>query len=454
MEAYGKEMFSIIKEKLEALHPEAWELTEVSEERWEFYFIRHRLDQNRAVSTREYQVRVYVTADGGRTIGSAIDVLTPTASESEIDSVLAKLVYEAGLVKNPYYTITAVQPDLSDFTAASDAAAAGGVEAAGTDGIRQTAEKYIRALAGVREGNGRSVNSYEIFVSSIRKQMLNSNGVAVCFEYPSSEIEVVVNASGKDHEIELHRIYDAGTCDPEKLQKDIEKVMEYGTDRLQAVPTPAIGTGSVLLSTADSVAVYNYFADKMTADLVYRKLSDYRPGQPIAKDMQGDRLTLEAVAYLPGSSMNVPVDRDGNAVFDRCLIRDGVAVEYWGSRQFSQYLGLAKSSLVSNLRAGGGSLSEAALRDAAKTGDYLEVVEFSDFQVDSMSGDIAGEIRLGYWHQGDSVTIVTGGSVSGSMHEAVKQMRFSRETVQYDSRIVPAVTLLKGLRITGVTAQE
>ncbi len=263
----------------------------------------------------------------------------------------------------------------------------------------------------------------------------------------------MINASEGKHEIELHRIYDAGTCDPEKLRLDIEKVMQYGADRLQAVPTPAIGKGSVLLSTADSVSVYNYFADKMMADLVYRKLSDYEPGKPVSEKLLGDRLTLEALAYLPGSSVNVPVDREGNAVFDRFLIRDGIAGEYCGSRQFSQYLGLEKSSMITNLRASGGKLSECALRDTGISGDYLEIVEFSDFQVDSMSGDIAGEIRLGYLHRGSEVMIVTGGSVSGSMHEAVKTMQFSEETVQYDSRIVPAVTLLKDLRITGVTQQ-
>ena len=66
-----------------------------------------------------------------------------------------------------------------------------------------------------------------------------------------------------------------------------------------------------------------------------------------------------------------------------------------------------------------------------------------------MSGDIAGEIRLGYWHHDGVTQIVTGGSVSGSMNEASKTMLFSEETVQYNNWVIPEVTLLKGLRITG-----
>ena len=116
-----------------------------------------------------------------------------------------------------------------------------------------------------------------------------------------------------------------------------------------------------------------------------------------------------------------------------------------GARQFSQYLGVEDSALAENFVVEGGALSEAELRE----GDYLEVVEFSDFQVNSVSGDIAGEIRLGYLHQNGTVRIVTGGSVSGKIDEAIPTMRFSRETEQYDTWVIPRVTLLKNLKITG-----
>jgi len=157
-------------------------------------------------------------------------------------------------------------------------------------------------------------------------------------------------------------------------------------------------------------------------------------------------VTVEIVPELPNSSKNYPVDPEGCEVFARYLIRDGVAENYCGSRQFSQYLGLAKSSLATNIRVSGGTKTEEELRK----GDYLEIVEFSDFQVSSASGDIAGEIRLGYLHRGNEVLVVTGGSVTGSMQEAMTDMRFSKETIQYDNREIPKATLLKGLRITGV----
>jgi len=45
---------------------------------------------------------------------------------------------------------------------------------------------------------------------------------------------------------------------------------------------------------------------------------------------------------------------------------------------------------------------------------YIEPVMFSDFRLDSMTGDFGAEVRLAYYFDGKNVTPVTGGSISGS----------------------------------------
>ena len=93
----------------------------------------------------------------------------------------------------------------------------------------------------------------------------------------------------------------------------------------------------------------------------------------------------------------------------------------------------------------GGTRSEKELRQ----GRYLEAVEFSDFQVDSMTGDIFGEIRLAYWHDGETVTPVSGGSISGNMRDFIQEMYLSEEQTQYNNYLLPAVTKLCGVTVTG-----
>ena len=175
--------------------------------------------------------------------------------------------------------------------------------------------------------------------------------------------------------------------------------------------------------------------------MVYRGMSDWKAGDVVAPE----NMTIRAVRTLPNSSWNMPYDEEGAPIRDLALIERGKAVSYWGTRQFSQYMKLENSFDVYNFAVSGGTESAADLR----AGDFLEVVEFSDFQVDDITGDIAGEIRLGYLHRDGRVIPVSGGSVSGGMPELAKTMRFSRETRQYNCHLIPSVTRLKDVTITG-----
>ena len=161
--------------------------------------------------------------------------------------------------------------------------------------------------------------------------------------------------------------------------------------------------------------------------------------------MAPEKMTIQAVASLPNSSKNLAFDAEGARIRDMTIVEKGTAVHYWGSRQFSQYLGLEQSFHASNFAVSGGTETAEEIR----RGDWLEVVEFSDFQVDHVTGDIAGEIRLGYLHQDGKTVPVSGGSVSGSMNELVKKMQFSAESRQYDTMKIPALTRLNGATVTG-----
>jgi PmbA protein len=423
-------MLNRILEQIKALGCTIWELKETTTRGWEFYFIRHELDQNRVTEVKTFGVTLYRPLEGGL-LGSASGELSPTASEAEIKKTLSDIYFQASLVKNPAYRLNdkpVVSPELKDVDVAA------------------IAKEFITAMSQVHETETEDINSYEIFVKEITRHYRNSNGVESTVRYPSSMIEVILNARSGEHEIELYRCFRSGTCDAEKLCRDTEKALRYAKDRLVTEPTPKLNTFDVLFSTSDAVQIYEYFSNKMSADMIFRKLSDWEPGKAIAENMTGDRITMKAVSALENSSSDYPIDEEGAAIRDRVLIRSGVAENIWGHRQFCQYLGAEDSSIARNLVVEGGTRSEEEIR----RGDYLEVVEYSSFQVDAMGGDIAGEIRLGYLHQNGQVRIVCGGSVTGQMAEVIPTMEFSAETEQYNNFVIPRVTRLKNLKITGI----
>lgn len=404
---------------------DGWAVTDEKKHGWEFYFIRHNLDQNRSVNTEHINVTVYKKSADGKYLGNATEEIPPDAGLQEIKVTVDALIRRAGLIRNPVYALR--KP--ADLSGQAEKAA---------DSTDRNAEDFIRTLASIDETPTEDINCYEIFSDYIEKRLVTSTGIDLTEQYPSSMAEVVVNARNAAHEIELYRMYTSGSCDSAALQQDITKTLSYAKDRLLTEPTPEVSDMPLLLSTADAVQVYQYFAERSGAGLIYRKVSDWKKGAPIAENVRGDRITLTARQSLPNSSRNFLFDEEGAPIRDEVLIEDGILKNIWGGQMFSGYLGIPDTFILSNFEVSGGTRTEEELRQ----GRYLEVVEFSDFQVDATTGDIFGEIRLGYLHDGGTVRIVTGGSVSGSMLQAASAMQMSSERRRFDNVLIPSVTVL------------
>ena len=409
-----------------------WEVSDVKTRGWEFYFIRHALDQNRAKDVEHITVKVYQLVEDGAFLGSASCEIAPTASEAEARARIESLAYRATLVKNRAYTLHTPRE-------------AEPVETQTVD-VDVIAREFVETMRDLPETEGEDVNSYEIFVSSKTRRLITSTGIDIEESFPDSMIEVVVNARRDGHEIELYRNYKSGSCDAEGLKRDLLRTMQYGRDRLVTKPTPALGKADVLFTTSNAVSLYSYFAERLSAAMVYRKMSDWALGEPVMEVFHGDRPSLWALRELPNSSRNRRWDAEGAPIRDTLLLENGVAKNYIGGRMFAAYLGLEDAFLPTNLAVSGGTHTEEELR----RGPYLEVVEFSDFQVDSVTGDLFGEIRLAYWHDGETVTPVSGGSLSGSMLELAGEMFLTEAGTQYDNWLIPTATLLKGVTVTGI----
>lgn len=407
---------------------DAWEVADINEWGWEFYFVRHRLDQHRTKTVDSFSVKVYKKLEDGQFLGSASAQIAPDASEEEMRRIVEGLCRDASYVRNPFYTLN------------KPSAEPAAEEPAPMD-MNAVCGDFLKAMRSLPETETEDINSYEIFVSEIRRRFLNSEGVDVTSVYPSSMVEAVVNARKDGHEIELYRMLKSGTCDPAQLTKELSEALAYGRDKLAARPTPALEKADVVFSTDPARELYSWFVARLDTTMVYRGMSDWKIGETVGPE----NMTIRAVRTLPNSSWNTPYDDEGAPIRDLTLIDHGKTAAYWGRRQFSQYMKLDSSFDVYNFAVTGGTESEGDLR----TGDYLEVVEFSDFQVDEITGDIAGEIRLAYLHQGGKVTPVSGGSVSGSMQELAKTMRFSKESRQYNCHLIPSVTRLHDVTITG-----
>jgi PmbA protein len=419
-----------IIELLKSSGADAWSVTDTVTEGWEFYFIGHKLDQNRVRDVQHITLEVFKKSEDGQFLGSASEELPPTATDDEAKKLIDDLCKRATFVKNPYFELNKKQVSVTNKEYDP----------------KQMAKDYIEALQQVPETDTEYINSYEIFAECKTRRFVNSEGIDVTVTYPNSMCEVVVNAKNGDHEIELYRMYTAGTCDKDNLVKEISDTLKFGRDRLIATPTPALGKATMLLSTEDASQIYTWAGTKMHASFKYRGYSDWEIGKEILEDVKGDKITLKALKELPNSSKNIAVDSEGAEAHDMDIITANVPQNYWGDCQFRYYTGVKDAYIAGNFFVEGGTSTEAEIR----TGNYIEPVEFSDFSVDPITGDFAGEIRLAYLHEGDKVTPVSGGSVSGNLVELMKNIKLSKELRQYDNRLMPSVIKLENVTIAGV----
>jgi PmbA protein len=421
-----------LKKLLQASEADAWEIHTTITKGWEFYFIRHELDQNRIRSVSHTHVTVYRNLENDM-MGKATAEFYPTETDADcrkkLDTLLERAVYSRSHV---YSLVT--EEEVSSFAPKEQAFS-----------LADTSEAFMKTLGELDETKTHDVNSYEIFVNDQKIRYINSNGVDMEEAVPDCFLEVILDARDDSHEIELYRSCHSGSCDSEYLKVELNQALKAAEDRLHTSGTPSLGKAPVLFSTADALAVYSFFKNGLLAEAVYNHVSPFKLNQAITEAETGDKITLSAHRYLPNSSQNHLFDHDGCLIRDTVMMKDNVPVHWEGRRQYAQYLNLEDSFEPGNYEVSGGTKSCKELREQ----DYLEPIEFSDFQVDR-AGNLFGEIRLAYWHHDGEITPVSGGSVSGNVMKLMGGFHMSKEQKQYDHALIPAVTLIDDVTITGV----
>ena len=126
---------------------DAWEVTDKCTEGWEFYFIKHQLDQNRVRDVEHIQVDVFRKLQDGKLLGKASEEIAPTATVEEAKKIIEQLSERATFAPNPYYELTKETVQVENKTYDP----------------QEIAKEFIEAMQQVPETDGEYINSYEIF---------------------------------------------------------------------------------------------------------------------------------------------------------------------------------------------------------------------------------------------------------------------------------------------------
>ena len=421
---------------------ELYQITETRQEKAELYFIRKSLDMQRMGDIRQAEVVVYkeFTDGDSQMMGSAAVLVQDSYTEEMMEELFRDALYAAGFVKNKYYELYAGKENVLGETPETSGCPDG--KALADKSLTEIAQSFAEALFADDNEPDVFLNSAEIFALKTTCHIINSKGVDVNYCKSRVQGEFVVQCTeGQDVETYQHFAY--VNCDTEPLRSKVRETLQMTRDRAKAVSAPPAGEYRVILSGPYVREIFEYYVDRSAASMIYKKYSTFQ----IGCNVQGG--TAEKDSIHLSLKVTVPYSTEGIPMKDRELIRDGKLLMIHGSNRFAYYLNLEPTGDYESYKVPAGNVTLEEMRQ----GTYLEVVNFSDFQMDSLSGHFGGEIRLAYLCDGEKRIPVTGGSINGNILEAQKSLVFSSQIQTEESFEGPLAVCMEKILVAGSADQ-
>ena len=401
-------LINIILSALKQNNISTYLIHEDIQETVELFFIKKHLDMRRQKEVHHYTVTVFKDFEnaGAKMRGSSTVGIYPGMTDEEIVSTIKDAYFAASYVNNPYYELPSGKKEECVRMESS--------LSAGT--LAEAAGKMAEALFSEDTLEDTFINSAELFVEKIINRIVNSNGIDVSYEKYLAKGEYVIQCV-TPQDVETYQSFAYENLDTQSLKDKVKQTLEITKARAQATTAPAAGDYTVILSGKHVGIICDYYLNHANASMIYPKYSNYTIGNNIqGQDVTGELLNITLKAREPYSNEGIPMS-------DRPLIEDGVLKTIHGTSRFAYYLGIKPTGDYHSIVLPSGTKSF----DEMKTGKYLYILNFSDFQMDDLSGHFAGEIRLALLYDGETVTPVTGGSINGNLLEAQKNLTFSKE---------------------------
>ncbi|WBW95622.1 metallopeptidase TldD-related protein [Oceanirhabdus sp. W0125-5] len=418
---------------------DGYKIAETKIESNELFFLKKSIDMDRAKNVHHFKVTVYkdFEEDGTKFKGSSTASIHPTMNDEEIKNALNDAAFAAKFVKNPYYPL--VKPSNSNIKLEESEFSKGS--------LPFWMGEITNALYAPDNYDKGGINSCEIFLDKIYTRIVNSEGVDISNTRYKVMTEFITTWKEDGEEVELYRCLNFSDFDSEEISGEVNSMINISKEKAVAKNTPALGKASVLLTKGAVKDFFSFYDTLSSASAVYQGYSTWKIGQKLqGEEVKGDTVTMILNPFMKNSTNSSCYDDDGFPLAPVPIIEDGILQRYSSNTRFAHYLNIEPTGTINNISVSGGTKTEEEL----KKDPFMEVVAFSDFSVDDLTGDFCGEIRLAWYFDGDKKSPVTGGSISGNINEVHNEMFLSKEIQKDNNFEGPKVIKLLNVNVAGV----
>ena len=403
----------------------------------QIYAVPVQIESQRAVEVERYRIDVLrqtSAPDGSPAMGSGDATLLPGG---DIQAAIEKAALVASLVANPVHSVPApaALPDVSliDVDLQKDASAV-------------TKDVMERMRVAASKNNRVQLTAAECFGEIHGTHLVNSRGIDAEQEATQINIELVLHSQRGENDVETFAEMDRRRVADFNLEEEIERQVRYTLDLFEAGPSPS-WQGPVVLRDevlAVFVAGGGVLQTLGSAASKYAKVSPWEIGKPIFRgDVKGDPLTVWANRSIPFGTSSNHFDEEGLPAQRLELIQNNELVAFAASQRYADYLNLPATGAFGGVEIPPGQMQASALLAEP----YVEIIQFSWFNPDTITGDFATEIRLGYLVENGTHKPFKGGQLIGNVLDALADVRWSAETGFFGSYLGPHTARFNNLKI-------
>ncbi len=392
----------------------AWKIVAGETKSVEAYYVMKNLETNRVAEEKYVTIVIYVDKNDKR--GTASFNAYDYMDDAELDKKIAENVFAASFALNKFYELPAPRE--------------GEVKESESNmrdkDFSEVLQEVVDAVFAADCYEGGYLAATEFFLKETTERIINSRGIDVSSKSYSGNVELIPSWEDGEEEVEVYHMMKFESVDAADIKAEVDSELQVARARFNAVEVPDKNV-KVILQDAEVGQVMGYFTDQLGYASIYQKMNRFDIGEKAQGDnVTGDLLTLSMVPYAKGASASRSFDGDGIILKEVEIIKDGVAVARHGSNRFGFYLGEKEpTGALPVIKCQPGSKS---FKDMAKE-PYIRCVKFSGLQVEPNSGYFGGEVRLGFYFDGEKEIPVTGFSISGDINKTKSTLRLSKETV-------------------------
>ncbi len=417
-----------------------WTVRHIINSGAQVYLVPSGIEAEREVSDEKYRIDVLrstKSADGSPAVGSGPATLQ---AGGDIGAAIEEAALIASLVANPPYSMPGPKPfpavPLVDKAIKEDAGS-----------VCVDTMKQIQQIAKYDDVR---LTSAESFAETETVHVVNSRGIDAQQEATRIEIEFVLQSRKGDMNSEMIGVTTRRRASDLDMTSEISSRAQYTRDLLNPGPAPT-WQGAVVLRR-DALATF-LVGDDLAISTIgnlasgaskYAKVSQWEIGKSIFRgEVRGDPFSFWGNRIVPFGNRSDRFDGEGIPAQRAEIVRDNVLKTFASSQKYADYLTIPATGDLGNIEVSAGKTRAQELLAEP----YVEVVMFSWFHPDAISGDFASEIRLGYLVEKGKAKPFKGGQLIGNVIDGLADVRWSEETGFYGSYIGPHTARFNNFKV-------